>query len=83
MVRRALRLIVTVVLSIMVAAGVAWGALALWFDGPSSRLLAGTMRGDGFHQSALGPRGWLLMFYHGHDHPRPVTAKSSGALKSG
>jgi uncharacterized protein DUF4105 len=43
MVRRALRLIVTVVLSVIVVAGVAWGAFALWFDGPSSRVLAGTM----------------------------------------
>src|SRR5271155_3195556 len=45
MVRRALRLIMTVVLSVIVAAAVAWGALALWFDGPSSRLLAGTLCG--------------------------------------
>jgi hypothetical protein len=43
MVRRALRLIVTVVLCVTVIAGVAWGVLALWFDGPSSRVLAGTM----------------------------------------
>jgi hypothetical protein len=43
MVRRALRLIVTVMLSVTVVTGVAWGALALWFDGPSSRVLAGTM----------------------------------------
>jgi hypothetical protein len=43
MVRRALRLIVTVVLFVIVVAGVAWGALALWFDGPSSRAFAGTM----------------------------------------
>jgi hypothetical protein len=28
---------------VIVVAGVAWGALALWFDGPSSRVLAGTM----------------------------------------
>jgi Domain of unknown function (DUF4105) len=32
-----------VVLSVIVAAGVAWGALALWFDGPSSRVAAGTL----------------------------------------
>jgi hypothetical protein len=43
MVRRFFRLIVTAVLSVTVVAGVAWGALALWFDGPSSRVLAGTM----------------------------------------
>jgi hypothetical protein len=43
MARRALRLIATAVLSVIVIAGVAWSALALWFDGPSSRVLAGTM----------------------------------------
>ena len=45
MVRRVLRLIVTVALFAIVVAGVAWGALALWFDGPHSRVLAGTMAG--------------------------------------
>jgi len=45
MVRRALRSIVTVALLAIVVAGVAWGALALWFDGPPSRALAGTMVG--------------------------------------
>lgn len=40
MVRRALRLSVTLLLAIVVVAGVAWSALALWFDGPDSRLLA-------------------------------------------
>ena len=45
MVRRTLRVIVTVSLFAIVAAGVAWGALAMWFDGPSSRALAGTMAG--------------------------------------
>jgi hypothetical protein len=43
MVRRVLRLLVTVVLSAIVLAGVAWGALALWFDGPHSRVLAATL----------------------------------------
>jgi hypothetical protein len=43
MARRALRSIVRLLLSVIVVAGVAWGALALWFDGPSSRVLAGTM----------------------------------------
>lgn len=43
MVRRTLRLMVTVVLFVIVVAGVAWSALALWFDGPRSRVLAGTM----------------------------------------
>ncbi len=45
MVRRALRVIVTVALFVIVVASVAWGALALWFDGPDSRVLAGTMAG--------------------------------------
>jgi hypothetical protein len=40
---RVLRLLVTVVLSAIVAAGIAWAVLALWFDGPSSRVLAGTL----------------------------------------
>ena len=43
MVRHVVRLIVMGVLCAVVLAGVAWGALALWFDGPNSRLLAGTM----------------------------------------
>jgi hypothetical protein len=43
MVRHVVRLIVMVVLCAVVLAGVAWGTLALWFDGPNSRLLAGTM----------------------------------------
>ena len=29
----------------MVVAGIVWGALALWFDGPQSRVLAGAMAG--------------------------------------
>jgi len=45
MVRCTLRLIVTVLLSVIVVAGVAWGVLALWFDGPQSRVLAGIMAG--------------------------------------
>ncbi len=45
MIRRTLRVIVTVSLFAIVAAGVAWGALAMWFDGPPSRALAGTMAG--------------------------------------
>ncbi len=43
MVRRAGRLTVIVLLSVIVAGGVAWSALALWFDGPDSRVLAGTI----------------------------------------
>jgi hypothetical protein len=45
MFRRTIRLIATLALSGVVVAGVAWGALALWLDGPQSRLLAGTMAG--------------------------------------
>ncbi len=43
MVRRALRLIVTVLLCATLLAGAAWAALALWFDGPNSRVLAATL----------------------------------------
>ncbi|HYL59725.1 MAG TPA: DUF4105 domain-containing protein [Candidatus Acidoferrales bacterium] len=45
MVRRVVRSIVTLALLVIVVAGVAWGALALWFDGPQSRPIAGTMAG--------------------------------------
>jgi hypothetical protein len=45
MVRRAIRMIATLALSVIVAAGVTWGAMALWFDGPQSRVLAATMAG--------------------------------------
>jgi len=45
MARRTVRLMVTVLLSVMVLADVAWSTLALWFDGPDSRVLAGTMAG--------------------------------------
>jgi hypothetical protein len=43
MVGRTLRLTVTVVLAVIVVAGVAWAALALWLDGPRLRVLAGTL----------------------------------------
>ncbi len=43
MIRRVFHLIATVVLSVLVLAGVAWAMLALWFDGPHSRLLAATL----------------------------------------
>jgi hypothetical protein len=43
MVRQALRLIVTVLLCATVLGGVTWAALALWFDGPNSRVLAATL----------------------------------------
>ncbi len=45
MARRSLRLIVTVLLSLIVIAGVAWGAMALWFDGPQLRVIAGALAG--------------------------------------
>ena len=45
MVRRMVRLMATVLLSMMVVAGIAWSVLALWFDGPPSRVLAGAMAG--------------------------------------
>ena len=47
MIGRSLRILVTVVLSAIVFASVAWAALALWLDGPDSKILAGTM--------AMGP----------------------------
>jgi hypothetical protein len=43
MVRRAVRLIVTLALCPIVIAADAWSVLALWFDGPQSRAFAGTM----------------------------------------
>jgi Domain of unknown function (DUF4105) len=43
MVRRTLRLIATLMLSAIVVACVAWRALALWFDGPQTRVLAGAL----------------------------------------
>jgi len=45
MVRHTLGFIAKVLLSAVVVAGVAWSALAIWFDGPESRVLAGTMAG--------------------------------------
>jgi hypothetical protein len=52
-VRRVFRLSVTGVLSAILFGVVAWGALALWFDGPSSHLLAGTMCAALVFSSAL------------------------------
>jgi Domain of unknown function (DUF4105) len=43
MVRRAAHIIATIVLSMLVAIGVAWATLALWLDGPQSRTLAGML----------------------------------------
>jgi hypothetical protein len=43
MVLRAVRLIATLMLSAIVLAAVAWAAMAIWFDGPHSRILAAPM----------------------------------------
>jgi hypothetical protein len=43
MVGRAVRLIATLMLSVIVVAAVAWAAMAIWFDGPHSRILAAPM----------------------------------------
>jgi hypothetical protein len=43
MLGRAVRLIATLMLSVIVAAAVAWAAMAIWFDGPHSRILAAPM----------------------------------------
>ncbi|MBV8138415.1 MAG: hypothetical protein JO121_22715 [Deltaproteobacteria bacterium] len=43
MIRHALRALVTVVLSGILLAGAVWGALALWIDGPDSKIVAATM----------------------------------------
>ena len=41
--RRAARILATIVLSMLIAIGVAWAVLALWLDGPQSRTLAGML----------------------------------------
>lgn len=43
MARRAVRLLATLMLSVVVIAAVAWAVLALWIDGPSSRAIAGLL----------------------------------------
>jgi hypothetical protein len=45
MVLRTVRIVATLALSGVIGAGVAWGGLALWLNGPQWRLLAGTMAG--------------------------------------
>ncbi len=45
MVRRAARIVATLILSLIVITAVAWAAMALWFDGPHSRVLAGMLAG--------------------------------------
>ena len=43
MLRRAVRWFATLMLSVIVVAAVAWAAMAIWFDGPQSRVLAAPM----------------------------------------
>jgi hypothetical protein len=43
MIRRAVRIVATIVMLVIVVAAVAWGVLAIWFDGPHSRMLAAPM----------------------------------------
>ena len=45
MFRRTVRLVATLALAVIVVAAVAWAALALWFDGPQLRVIAGAMAG--------------------------------------
>jgi hypothetical protein len=43
MLGRAVRLIATLMLSVLVVAAVAWAAMAIWFDGQYSRVIAAPM----------------------------------------
>jgi Domain of unknown function (DUF4105) len=43
MIGRAVRLLATMMLSVIVVAAVAWAAMAIWFDGPHSRIVAAPM----------------------------------------
>ncbi len=43
MLRRLVRVIATLMLSVIVAAAVAWAAMAIWIDGPHSRVIAAPM----------------------------------------
>src|SRR5271156_3841943 len=43
MIGRAVRIFATLILLVIVVAAVAWGAMAIWFDGPQSRMLAAPM----------------------------------------
>ena len=68
---RAVRLIATLLLSVIVAAAVAWAAMAIWFDGPHSRVIAAPMArrtGDRLHHiggSAIRPllRGLVVALF--------------------
>jgi hypothetical protein len=64
MVRRAVRLIAILAVSVIVAAGATWGAMALWFDGPESRVLAGAMAG-GFALVSILLAGVVRPFLRG------------------
>jgi hypothetical protein len=61
MVRRALCTILTVVLSVIVVAGVAWGARAVVRRTEFARACRNNVRGDWFHQSAFGRTGSALI----------------------
>jgi hypothetical protein len=43
MIARAVRILVMLMLSVIVAAAVAWAAMAIWFDGPHPRVIAAPM----------------------------------------
>ncbi len=43
MLGRAVRLIATLMSSVIVVAAVSWGVMAIWIDGPQSRVLAAAM----------------------------------------
>lgn len=45
MIRRAARIVATLILFVIIAAAVGWAAMALWIDGPHSRVLAGMLAG--------------------------------------
>jgi len=45
MIRRAARIVATLILFVIIAAAVGWAAIALWIDGPHSRVLAGMLAG--------------------------------------
>src|SRR4051812_2035679 len=45
MIRRLARLIATMILAVVVIAFVVWSVLAIWFDGPQSRVVASAIAG--------------------------------------
>src|SRR5208283_1277394 len=40
MLRRAVRILATIAMLVIVTAALVWGVLAIWFDGPHSRIIA-------------------------------------------